>query len=119
MSDFISESLQSAGRVSLSFRKARDLNRIPPPEGVYFRGTVASLRLDAVLAEGFRISRTEAAERIRAGHVKLNHLPVMQTDAQVSEGAMLSLSGHGRVSLRSIDGLTKKQRIGLTFFRYQ
>ncbi len=119
MSDFISESLTSAGRVSLSFHRVRDMSRIPPPEGIYFRGTVSSLRLDAVLAEGFRISRTEAAELIRAGRVKLNYLPVLRTDAPVSEGAMLSLSGHGRVSLRSIDGLTKKQRIGITFFRFQ
>ena len=119
MADFICESLHSAGRVSLSFRKIRDLSRIPPPEGSYFRGTVSSLRLDAVLAEGFRISRTEAAELIRSGRVKLNYLPIVRTDAPVSEGAMLSLAGHGRVSLRSIDGLTKKQRIGITFFRYQ
>ena len=100
MADFICESLHSAGRVSLSFRKIRELSRIPPPEGSYFRGT-------------------EAAELIRSGRVKLNYLPIVRTDAPVSEGAMLSLAGHGRVSLRSIDGLTKKQRIGITFFRYQ
>ena len=40
-------------------------------------------------------------------------------DAAVAEGAMLSVRGRGRIQLRKIEGLTRKQRIGVTFFRYE
>ena len=119
MAGFVMETLNSAGHMKLSFRRMRDPVRIPAPEGTFFRGTVSSLRLDAVVAEGYRLSRSEAAEMIRAGRVKVNHIPTERTDTQVEAGTMLSLAGNGRVALRSIDGLTKKQRIGVTFFRYQ
>ena len=119
MEKFVMESLTSAGKMKLSFHRLEDPLRIPPPEGTFFRGTVSSLRLDALLAEGFRLSRSEAAELVRAGRVKVNHVPVMRTDAQLEAGALLSAAGLGRVQLRSVDGMTKKQRIGVTFFKYQ
>lgn len=119
MEKFVMESLTGAGRMKLCFHRFEDPLRIPEPEGTYFRGTVSSLRLDALLAEGFRLSRSDAAELVRAGRVKVSHVPVIRTDAQVEAGALLSIAGIGRVQLRSVDGLTRKQRIGVTFFRYQ
>ena len=87
--------------------------------GETFGAVVSSLRLDAVLAAAYHLSRSEAAEAIRAGSVKLNHLPCERTDAPVTEGALLSLRGRGRVRLAQIGGTTRKQRIGVTFFRYE
>ena len=51
--------------------------------------------------------------------VKVNHIPCERTDFQVKEGALLSLRGKGRVRLSNIQGLTKKQRIGISLFRYE
>lgn len=56
---------------------------------------------------------------IRAGLVKLNHLPCERVDTAVEEGAMLSVRSKGRIKLQKIEGLTRKQRIGVTFFRYE
>ena len=92
---------------------------IPEPKGTTFHDTVSSLRLDAVLAGAYRLSRSEASELIRAGLVKLNHIPCERVDAPVEEGSMLSVRAKGRVLLKKIDGMTRKQRIGLTFFRYE
>lgn len=92
---------------------------MPPPRGETFGAVVSSLRLDAVLAAAYHLSRSEAAEAIRTGSVKLNHLPCERTDAPVPEGALLSLRGRGRVRLAQIGGTTRKQRIGVTFFRYE
>ena len=56
---------------------------------------------------------------IRAGLIKLNHIPCERVDVAVEEGAMLSARGKGRIKLQKVEGLTRKQRIGVTFFRYE
>ena len=116
---FIVDGLTSAGKAALRFEQLEDVPAIPEPEGSTFHAVVSSMRLDAVLAAAYRLSRAGAADQIHAGLVKLDHLPCERVDAQVPEGAMLSLRGRGRVRLTSVDGTTKKQRIGVTFFRYE
>ena len=116
---FIADSLTCAGKAALRFREVEGTPPVPEPKGTAFSAVVSSLRLDAVLAAAYRLSRAGAADQIHAGLVKLDHLPCERVDAQVAEGAMLSLRGKGRVRLTSIDGMTRKQRIGVTFFRYE
>ena len=117
--DFIAGALTSAGRASLRFEVLDAVPPMPSPRGETFCAVVSSLRLDAVLAAAYRLSRSEAAEAIRAGNVKLDYLPCERTDAPVSEGSLLSLRGRGRIRLQEISGRTRKQRIGVTFFRYE
>lgn len=116
---FIAANLTQAGRAALSFEALGEIPPMPEPKGSAFRAVVPSLRLDAVIAAAYRLSRGEAAEAVRAGLVKLDHIPCVRTDAQVPAGAMLSLRGAGRVRLSSVDGETRKQRIGVTFFKYE
>ena len=116
---FIAEGLTSAGRAALRFEVLGEIPPMPEPKGTAFSAVVSSLRLDAVLAAAYRLSRGDAAEAIRAGLVKLDHLPCDRVDQSVCEGSLLSLRARGRVRLSSVDGMTKKQRIGVTFFRYE
>lgn len=117
--EVVASSLTSAGRASLHFERLDEVPKLPEPGGQAFSAVVSSLRLDAVLAAAYRLSRHEAAEAIRAGSVKLNHLLCERVDASVAEGALLSLRGSGRVKLTQIGGVTRKQRIGVSFFRYE
>lgn len=86
--------------------------------GEEIRATVASLRLDAVLGSGFRLSRGNAAEVIRQGRVQLNYVLEMRPDRQVPEGAVISVRGMGRCVLGEIGGQTKKGRISIVLLRY-
>ena len=115
---YIASGLTSAGRTPLQFSVLTQAPVIPEPEGEQFSAVISSMRLDAVLAAAYKLSRNESAEVIRAGLVKLDHIPCERIDAQVSEGALLSLRGRGRIRLQSVNGLTRKQRIGVTFFRF-
>ena len=115
----IAQSLKSAGRTPLDFCVLQETPDIPAPAGTPFSAVVSSLRLDAVLAAAYRLSRGESAEQIRAGLVKVDHMPCDRVDAPVREGALLSVRGKGRVRLQSVDGTTRKQRIGITCFRYE
>ena len=119
MADFIAQSMKSAGKASLDFHEMTQAPVIPEPEGMRFSAVVSSLRLDSVLAAAYRLSRNDAAVCIRSGLVKVNHLECERVDATVREGALLSVRGKGRVRLESIDGMTRKQRIGITLFRYE
>ena len=116
--DYIANAMTSAGKAQLHFHALEHVPAMPEPDGTRFSSVVSSLRLDAVLAAAYRLSRSEAQEAIRAGIVKVNHIPCERTDALVAENALLSLKGSGRIRLLSVDGMTRKQRIGITFFRY-
>ncbi len=117
--DFVSHNLVSAGKTALHLTVLMEIPPMPEPQGTTFKAVVSSLRLDAVTAAAYHLSRGEAADAIRAGLVKLDHIPCEHVDAAVSEGSMLSLRGKGRVRLTQVAGMTKKQRIALSFFRYK
>ncbi|MBR1408910.1 MAG: hypothetical protein IJ573_08460 [Clostridia bacterium] len=116
---YIEEQFESAGRVHLAFRQTDPAGMLPEPKGSYFRAVIPSLRLDAAVAAAFKTSRTKAAEWIRAGGVKVDHLVCEKTDHGVAAGTLLSVRGQGRARLTSVDGTTRKDRIGVTFFRFE
>ena len=72
--------------------------------------TVQSPRLDAVLAGLFHLSRTQAAERVRAGDASLNYAECLRPDAEIRPGDVVSLRGHGKAAVRDIGGQSRKGR---------
>ena len=105
-------SLDKVGRYGVKTRTVA-LGDVPPLERrvktVSF--TVKSVRLDAVCAGLFGLSRTEAARLIEAGLASLDYLPCERCDAPVREGAVLSLRGHGKGRLVSCGGQSRKGRL--------
>ena len=87
-------------------------------EGTALRVTVQNERLDAVLAAGGRLSRSEAQRMIAAGLVKLNHVPNLRADARVSEGDLISARGIGRLKVEAFAGESRRGRHIVTLFRY-
>ncbi len=107
--------LEQAGRVSVKTAIA-SLSDVPAPERKRreVKFTVQSLRFDAVLAETFRLSRTQATKLIAAGAASLNYLPCLKNDAPVTEGDVISLKGHGKATVAEIGGKSRKDRLFLT-----
>lgn len=116
---FIADSMTSAGKTALSFSVLDEIPQMPQPVGSSYNAVVSSLRLDTVLACAYRLSRSEAADVIHAGLVKVDHLPCERVDYALKEGSLLSLRGKGRIRLVSVNGTTRKQRIGISLFRYE
>ncbi len=92
--------------------------RIPQPETVEIRDTLASARLDSVVSAGFRISRSLAAQAILSGKVAVDGLPWDKPDKPVSQGAKISLRGSGKILLAQMGSLTRKGRIPVVIHRY-
>ena len=118
MADYIVRSLESAGRVSIRAKLTDGVPELPPPSGRTFRDTVPSMRLDAVLAAGFSLSRSETSDRIAHGKAFVNQALQLRADVLVQEGDLLSLRGEGRVRIEAIDGETRKGRIAVRLFKY-
>ena len=109
--DFFLREWTEAGRVKLTVAEiAREELLLPQVQVKVLRDTVSSLRLDAVAAAAFSISRGKAAELIAAGRVTL--------DKPVAEGAVLTARGFGKAKLKEVGGLSKKGRTGITIERY-
>ena len=77
------------------------------------RDTVASPRLDCVVAALTNLSREQAQSAIRSGLVEVEYEPTERTDLTLEPPAVLSIRGHGRFILRSFDGETRKGRLRL------
>ncbi len=116
---YIQQNFLSAGRTKLHLQEISLAEvSVPEPETKEIRDTVASLRLDSVIASGFRIGRSLAAQHIAAGRVAIDGLPCEKADKAVTEGAKISLRGLGKIRLRTVGGQTKKGRISITIDRY-
>lgn len=110
---------ESAGRTRLKLSVLPLWEFTPPEEKTEsFYDTLPSLRLDAVIAAGFRISRTRAGEFVQAGKAAIDGLPCEKPDKLVEEGACVSVRGLGKMKLAAIRGKTKKDRIGAEILRY-
>ena len=116
---YILQNFLSAGRVKLRLKQIPISQvSVPEPEIREIRDTVASLRLDSVIASGFRIGRSLAAQHIAAGKAAIDGLPCEKPDKAVPEGAKISVRGLGKIKLQTVNGHTKKDRISIIIHRY-
>ena len=117
--DFFLREWTQAGRVKLTVTEiSREALCVPQAQVKVIRDTVSSLRLDAVAATAFSMSRGRAAELIAAGRVNLDHVPCLKGDKLVGEGAVITARGLGKARLVQVGGLSKKGRTGITVERY-
>lgn len=70
--------------------------------------TASSLRLDAVIAEIYQLSRAKARMLIEKGSVKVNWQITEDASFQLEAGDVISVSKYGRSKLLLIEGNTKK-----------
>ena len=116
---YLLQNVTSAGRVKLSVSEIglSDLN-VPALKVKEIRDTVSTLRLDAVAASGFSMSRGKAQELISSGRVQLNHRETLKADAPVAQGDVVSARGLGKFEVAEVGGLSKKGRTALLLRRY-
>lgn len=76
--------------------------------------TVSSLRLDAIIATAFNYSRNRAKELIEHGKVRLNWTEMEKPDYPVAIHDLISVRHGGRIRLKYVGQLTKKNKIRVT-----
>ena len=111
MGQYLSEHLKKIGKLGVSCKLFEEYTVVAPPKKVEeICGTVASLRLDSVIALGFHISRSESLKCVCAGKVMLNFMEASSPAKELNEGDIISVHGFGRIQLVQIGKLTKKGR---------
>ena len=97
------------------------------PEGTALTGTrrlqpitdtVASERLDCVVAALCNLSREKAQMAVRSGLVELDYEAVEDCSATVDAPAVISVRGFGKFAVHAFDGTTRKGRIRLVAGKY-
>jgi len=116
---YILQNFSSAGRAKLHLSQIPLAEaEIPEPEVKEIRDTMASLRLDSVIASGFRIGRSLAAQYVHGGKAAIDGLPCEKPDKAIAEGMKISVRGLGKIKLHAVNGRTKKDRISVVIHRY-
>ena len=80
-----------------------------------FETTVSGLRLDVVLKEMIRKSRSISKQLIEKKRVKVNHTIIDSADFQLDKGDLLSIQGYGRAMITDIGGKTKKDKVRISY----
>lgn len=115
MIPYIRSQLNSIGRyqkVQIQEIELKDV-QIEKPKFKAIESTVSSLRMDAVCASAFGISRTTCVKLIQGDKARCNGLVIGASDL-VKEGDTITLRGYGKAHLKSVNGRTKKDRVHIT-----
>lgn len=108
----IKNELSKVGRISVKVSEvALDELQMQQKKTRVITFTVKSMRLDAIAADMFGMSRTSAAEAIRQGLVCLNYVVNEKTDATVKENDIISIRGKGKGRIFEIGGKSRRDRI--------
>ncbi len=119
VADYLLSNWTQVGRTSIILKEIDEEQLSVEPERIKeIKGTVASLRLDAVAAEGYGTSRSKMVREIKGERVKLNWKPVSNPALAISQGDVLSIRGRGRVVVSEVGGTTRKGRTSIVLHRY-
>ena len=117
--NYLKSNLLSIGSAPIELKEIAAEELLQKEEKVkLINATVADLRLDAVAAAGYGVSRSHMAEEIKSQNVKLNWKEARKAAQSVVEGDIISFRGRGRVEVAEVKGTTKKGRISVTLKRY-
>lgn len=83
-----------------------------------FTDTVASERLDCVVAALFNLSREKAQNLIKGGFVDYNYEQAQKIDVKCDAEDIISARGYGKFIIRDVSQATKKGRLRLFADKY-
>ena len=90
---------------------------VDPPQFKECLTTVSSLRVDAIFAAAFGLSRSEVARYLQGDKGKVNGVLVTASHL-MKVGDIGTLRGYGKMRLSAVNGTTKKDRLHITIEKY-
>lgn len=118
MADFISEELTRIKHTSVICRRVDAEEAVTEVKTELIRGTVASVRLDSVLALAGKASRSSLVSLIENGKVFVNGKMIVSNGYQLKENDIISVRGMGRFRYLRTLSQTKKSRYYIEIEKY-
>ncbi len=118
ISSYIIDTLTKIKHTSVSCTITEGNSLEVTPSFMEIRGTVSSVRIDAILALAMKSSRSSISSLITGGKVFINSRLVTQNSYTVKENDIISVRGIGKFIFSGITNQTKKGRLYATILRY-
>lgn len=108
MADFIVENLSKVKHTSIMVKKLDSVDELPKPELKEEMIQLSSLRIDAVIAKAYRLSRNASNELFQSGLVYLNGRICTENAKTVKDGDVISTRGYGKLIFSNCVNVSKK-----------
>lgn len=115
IADFFLFNPINVNREVLNFKKADHIQILKDEDREIKSLIITSLRLDVVLANVLKKSRSQVQSIISDDRVLVNFLPVRKATINLKESDYISIRGFGRVRLIKIVGRSKKGKIMIEY----
>lgn len=115
MASYFIQSIQKIGRMSVSLKQV-PLTMLLPRKvaGQSMEILAASWRIDAIISEILRTSRSTVSKLLERDKVKLNYASVSKSFQELEVGDLLSIRGYGRFVIVADKGTSKSGKLKLT-----
>ena len=117
MAQFLETTLEKVANDKVRVSRVTEW-KLPPRRYMPIRDTVASPRLDCVVAALCGLSREKASEAVRNGLVEIDFESEERPERSVESCRLISVRGFGRFRLIALTDRTKKGRIRLEAEKY-
>ncbi len=118
MAEFAAENLARIRHTPVTASQEPLLDFHYEPRFEEIRGTVASVRLDSLLAVAFPASRSTLARLVESGKVFVNGRLAVSNACQVKEHDKISVRGMGKFEYAGVLSVTKKKRMYVSVRKY-
>lgn len=120
MADFLMDNLTRIGRCSIALEIC-DFNEaimILQPNLTGKEAVISSLRLDAVVAELARTSRSKALDALSKGLVLVNYNETRDKAKVIKEGDTITIRGKGKFKIGQVLSTTQKGNLRMEYFKF-
>lgn len=118
MADYICNNLFRIKHTSVSCEICEEYDFDYEPAFKEEKGSVASERIDGIIAFAFNMSRNEAVNYISAGKVFVNAREILSKSHTLKYGDIVSVRGKGRFIFDEVVATTKKGRFFIKIRKY-
>ena len=116
--DFVSENLTRVRNTIVTVEEVPQSEFTYSPKYKEIKGTVPSLRLDAILSLAFSSSRNKCTGLIEGGKVFVNGKLIFSNSHKLKEEDKISVRGVGKFKYIGISNITKKNRYLVSIHKY-
>ena len=118
LAEYITENLTSVKRTSVTVSEISLCSFSYEPRFTEIKGSIPSLRLDAILSLALGSSRSKLIGLIQGGKVFVNGRLILSNSYTIKENDVISVRGVGKYKFSGIISMTKKERYYVMILNY-